>query len=180
MTRDDDLMLVQACLRGDRRAFDELVDRYERPLFNASYRITGSVEDAMDATQTAFVNAFEKLHTFDQSHRFFSWIYRIAVNQALNVVGRRKPSAELDDNTPAAVPNPEAMYRKTEANNALQQAMAELTPEYRTVVFLKHIEGFSYREIGELLDIPEKTIKSRLFSARQRLRVILTERGVTP
>ncbi len=134
----------------------------------------------MDATQTAFVNAFEKLHTYDQSHRFFSWIYRIAVNQALNVVGRRKPSAELDDNTPAAVPNPEAMYRKTEANNALQQAMAELTPEYRTVVFLKHLEGFSYREIGELLDIPEKTIKSRLFSARQRLRVILTERGVAP
>ena len=106
MTRDDDLMLVQACLRGDRSAFDKLVDRYERPLFTAAYRITGSVEDAMDATQTAFVNAFEKLDTFDQSHRFFSWLYRIAVNQALNVVGRRKPSAELDYNTPASVPNP--------------------------------------------------------------------------
>ena len=179
MTRDDDLMLVQACLRGDRSAFDTLVDRYERPLFNAAYRITGSVEDAMDATQTAFVNAFEKLDTFDQSHRFFSWIYRIAVNQALNVVGRRKPSTELDDNTPAAAPNPETTYRETEVSKALQLAMADLTPEYRTVIFLKHLEGFSYREIGELLEVPEKTVKSRLFTARSKLRTILTKQGFT-
>jgi RNA polymerase sigma-70 factor (ECF subfamily) len=180
MTRDDDLMLVQACLRGDRRAFDELVDRYERPLFNASYRITGSVEDAMDATQTAFVNAFEKLHTYDQSHRFFSWIYRIAVNQALNLVGRRRPGAELDSNTPAPTPNPETTYGKTETNDAIGSAMAELTPDYRAVIHLKHLEGFSYREISDLLEIPEKTVKSRLFTARRKLRLILTERGFTP
>ena len=64
-------MLVEACLRGDRSAFDELVESYESTLFNAAYRITGSVDDAMDATQTAFVNAYEKLHTYDPSHRFF-------------------------------------------------------------------------------------------------------------
>lgn len=173
-------MLVQACLRGDRQAFDELVDRYERPLFNASYRITGSVEDAMDATQAAFVNAFEKLHTFDQTHRFFSWIYRIAVNQALNLVGKRRPVSELDDNTPAANPSPEATYRETEVSGVLQLAMAKLTPDYRTVIILKHLEGFSYREIGELLEISEKTVKSRLFTARRQLRVILTEQGFTP
>ena len=173
-------MLVQSCLRGDREAFDELVDRYEGPLFNASYRITGSVEDAMDATQNAFVNAFEKLHTFDQSLRFFSWIYRIAINQALNLVGRRKPTADLDDNTPTAAPNPETAYRETEASNALVHAMVELAADYRTVIHLKHLEGFSYKEIAVLLEIPEKTVKSRLFTARRQLRLILTEQGFAP
>ena len=65
MARDEDAMLVESCLRGDRHAFDKLVDRYEGPIYSAAYRITGSVEDAMDATQNAFVNAYEKLHTFD-------------------------------------------------------------------------------------------------------------------
>ncbi len=107
MTDERDVMLVTACLRGDRESFDEIVERYEGPLYNAAYRITGSVEDAMDATQTAFVNAFEKLHTFDPKYRFFSWIYRIVVNLSLNMVDRRRDESELDGNFPAAIANPE-------------------------------------------------------------------------
>jgi len=173
-------MLIEACLRGERRAFDELVDRYEGPLFNAAFRITGSVEDAMDATQAAFVNAYEKLHTFDPTYRFFSWIYRIVVNQALNLVGRRRAESELDSNTPTDASNPEVAFSEAEATGILQKALLELSPQYRLVVVLKHLEGCSYREIGELLGIPEKTVKSRLFTARQRLRAILTEQGFVP
>jgi RNA polymerase sigma-70 factor (ECF subfamily) len=180
MARDDDAMLVEACLRGDRHAFDELVDRYEGPLFSAAYRITGSVEDAMDATQNAFVNAYEKLHTFDPSYRFFSWIYRIAINQSLNLVGRRRDQTAFDDDTPAAEPNPSEVFESTEIRGHLKKALFELEPHYRTVIVLKHLDGFSYREISELLDIPEKTVKSRLFTARQKLRVILTEQGFAP
>jgi RNA polymerase sigma-70 factor (ECF subfamily) len=180
MTDERDVMLVTACLRGDRESFDEIVERYEGPLYNAAYRITGSVEDAMDATQTAFVNAFEKLHTFDPRYRFFSWIYRIVVNLSLNMVDRRRNESELDGNFPAAIANPETAYHRTEAAENLEAAMRELTPELRTVIVLKHIEGFSYNEIGELLGIPEKTVKSRLFTARQRLRSILKYRGATP
>ncbi len=180
MTRDKDAMLVQSCLRGDRHAFDELVDRYEGPIYSAAYRITGSVEDAMDATQNAFVKAYEKLHTFDPEYRFFSWIYRIAVNQALNLVGRRREASEFDDETHASGPDPEQSFEAAEVGGHLQQALLELEPHYRTVVILKHLEGFSYREIGELLEIPEKTVKSRLFTARQRLRENLTKRGLTP
>ena len=180
MTRDEDAMLVQSCLRGDRHAFDELVDRYEGPIFSAAFRITGSVEDAMDATQNAFVNAYEKLHTFNPNYRFFSWIYRIAVNQALNLVGRRRDTSEFDGETRASGPDPEKSFEAAEAGDHLQQALLKLDPDYRAVVILKHLEGFSYREIGDLLEIPEKTVKSRLFTARQRLRAILTERGVTP
>jgi RNA polymerase sigma-70 factor (ECF subfamily) len=180
MARDDDAMLVEACLRGDRHAFDELVDRYEGPIFSAAYRITGSVEDAMDATQNAFVNAYEKLHTFDPSYRFFSWIYRIAVNQSLNLVGRRRDQTTFEEDAPAAAPDPSEVFDTTEIRGQLKQALLELEPYYRTVIVLKHLEGFSYREIAELLEIPEKTVKSRLFTARQQLRVNLTERGFAP
>jgi RNA polymerase sigma-70 factor (ECF subfamily) len=180
MTRDDDAMLVEACLRGDRHAFDTLVDRYEGPLFSAAYRITGSVEDAMDATQSAFVNAYEKLHTFDPSYRFFSWIYRIAVNQSLNLVSRRKNQTEIEDDSVVENRGPAEAFDTTEIRGQLKRALLDLEPHYRTVIVLKHLEGFSYREISELLEIPEKTVKSRLFTARQRLRVVLTERGFAP
>jgi len=170
-------MLVQACLRGDRSAFGQLVDRYEGPLFNAAYRITGSVDDAIDATQAAFVIAFEKLHTFDPCTRFFSWIFRITLNQAFNVVSHRRPMTGFADDTPSAGRDPEAALSETEAALFLQQALMELDLQYRTVVVLKHIEGFSCREIGTLLDIPENTVTSRLFTARRRLRGILAEKG---
>ncbi len=180
MARDDDAMLVDACLRGDRNAFDTLVDRYEGPIFNAAFRITGSVEDAMDATQNAFVAAYEKLHTFDPTYRFFSWIYRIAINQSLNLVSGRKEQTRLDENTYATDHGPAEVFDTSEARGHLKQALLELEPLYRTVIVLKHLEGLSYREIAEILEVPEKTVKSRLFTARQRLRVILTERGFAP
>jgi RNA polymerase sigma-70 factor (ECF subfamily) len=134
----------------------------------------------MDATQNAFVNAYEKLHTFDPSYRFFSWIYRIAVNQALNLVGRRREQSPIGNDEPAADRNPSDVFDSIEVRGQIKQALLELEPHYRTVIVLKHLEGFSYREIGELLEIPEKTVKSRLFTARQRLRAMLTERGFAP
>jgi len=177
MTRDQDAMLVDACLRGDRSAFDELVDRYQGPLFGATYRITGSVEDAMDATQNAFVNAYEKLNTFDPSYRFFSWIYRIAVNQALNLVNKRRPETGFDSNTATSSRNPDTEFNRNEASRHLQRALEEIRPQDRTVIVLKHFEGLSYREIGDLLEVPEQTVKSRLFTARRRLREVLIEQG---
>lgn len=173
-------MLVAACLRGDNSAFDELVERYEGPLFNAAYRITGSVDDAMDATQAAFVKAFEKLDTFNPEYRFFSWIYRIVVNQSLNLVGRRREEPGLDGELPATIRSPEVVFDGDEKARALELALLELSPEQRTVILLKHLEGFSYQEIGKLLGVSEKTVKSRLFTARRRLRLILNQRGVTP
>ena len=170
-------MLVQTCLQGDRSAFDELVDRYQRALFNAAYRITGSVDDAMDVTQSAFVAAYEKLHTFDPTRRFFSWIYRITCNRALKVVEQPRPLAAIDADAHRVDSNPEVLYAATEADEYLERALLDLGPDHRVVIVLKHILGFSYSEISGLLDIPEKTVKSRLFTARQRLRAALLERG---
>jgi RNA polymerase sigma-70 factor (ECF subfamily) len=180
MTSDTDAALVQACLSGDRRAFDELVNRYEGPLYNAALRITGSVEDAMDATQSAFVNAYEKLETFNPKYRFFSWIYRITVNQALNLVDRRARAYAITEEAASPDRGPSEIMEEAEATSQLDRALYRLEPHYRTVIVLRHLEGLSYREIGELLEIPEKTVKSRLFTARRRLREILTESGFAP
>ena len=93
-------MIVEACLAGERKAFEVLVDRYEKKLYNAAYRVLGDSEDAMEATQSAFVKAYERLGTFDTSQRFFPWMYRILVNESLNIVNRRKRFEELDSRFP--------------------------------------------------------------------------------
>ena len=133
-----------------------------------------------DRVYDYFKNIAEHLSSFDSGHRFFSWIYRIAVNQSLNLVARRRDQATFDEDAPATEPNPSEVFESTETRGQLKRALLELEPHHRTLIVLKHLEGFSYREIGELLEIPEKTVKSRLFTARQRLRAILTERGFAP
>jgi RNA polymerase sigma-70 factor (ECF subfamily) len=177
--KDHDAMLVQATLDGDQAAFGSLVDQYEKKLYNASYRITGSREDAMDATQAAFVKAYENLHTFDFAHRFFSWIYRIALNEALTVVRRRRRVTDVDSQLPDSAAGPEQTTSGKETGQIIQEVLTNLNPDHRVVVVLRHFEGLSYFEIGEVLGIPSKTVKSRLFSARQELRTALLDRGVS-
>lgn len=175
----DDAAHVAACLAGDQSAFEVLVERYTRPLYNAAYRITGCREDAEDVTQTAFVKAYEKLHSYDPAYRFFSWIYRITVNEALNTAHRRRREAvEPDIDTPAPGETPEDFAALAEANNHLQRALLHLQPDHRAVVVLRHFGGLSYPEMAVVLGIPAKTVKSRLFEARTRLREVLVERGV--
>lgn len=155
-----------------------LVERYEKKLYNAAYRVLGDADDAMEATQSAFVKAYERLGTFDTSHRFFPWMYRILINESLNIVSRRKRFEELDSRFPALGRNPEEKYSDEEIARHLQAAVRNLKPGYRVVVALRHYQGFSYKEIGEILRIPEKTVKSRLFTARQQLREILQRKGI--
>jgi RNA polymerase sigma-70 factor (ECF subfamily) len=178
MTVDRDEKIVEACLAGDRKAFEVLVDRYEKKFYNAALHILGDVEDAMDATQSAFVKAYERLHTFDTSCRFFPWMYRILINESLNIVARRKRFGELDSNAPVSGKTPEERYGDRELARLLQGAVGSLKPDYRVVVALRHYQGFSYKEISEILSVPEKTVKSRLFTARRQLRDMLHRKGI--
>ncbi len=173
----DDHELVDRCLRGDLEAFAPLVTRYQRPLFNVALRMVKDREDARDITQTAFVKAYEKLRTFDRRHRFFSWIYRIAVNECLNFVSRRRPEGPLSPKLPSA-DDPERSAEAGELAARVQEALMALSPDYRMVVILRHFVDLSYDEMSETLMIPEKTVRSRLYTARQRLAEIL--RGPTP
>jgi RNA polymerase sigma-70 factor (ECF subfamily) len=172
----DDAAIVARCLEGDIQAFGTLVERYQRVLYNLSLRMTGSPEDARDASQTAFLKAWEKLASFDPQYRFFSWIYRIAVNECLNQLNRRRRVEPLDSHL--ELPSGEdasSTLRAREASERVQAALLRLTPEHREVVILRHFLEMPYGEIADTLTIPEKTVKSRLYEARQRLCELLPE-----
>lgn len=171
MTDQDDARCVAGCLAGDAAQFEPLVKRYERVLFSVAYRLTGDYEDARDATQNAFIRAFVKLEQFDPAQRFFSWIYRIGVNEALNVKRARRPADPLSDE-PVSGGSFEAVAAHEE-HDRVQAALMTLTPEYREVVVLRHFAELSYQEIGEAIGVPEKTVKSRLSTARERLAAVL-------
>ena len=168
---NDEAALVARCLRGDPDAFEPLVKRYERVLFSVALRLVGDYEDARDATQNAFVRAYVHLETFDSSRKFFSWIYRIVVNECLNVRRARRPQERLVD-THEARATPDGV-EALEQRDQIQVALQGLTEEYREVIVLRHFADMSYAEISEVVGVPEKTVRSRLFSARQRLGTLL-------
>jgi RNA polymerase sigma-70 factor (ECF subfamily) len=178
MDSGDDVELVARCLRGEVDAFAPLVERYQRVLYNLALRMLGDREDARDATQTAFVRAYEKLDTYDPSHRFFSWIYRIVMNECLNQKQRR-PFHERLSETLAASDSP---YREAETHETgarVQAGLLRLPAELCEVLILRHFLDLSYGDIGAALHLQEKTVKSRLYSARQRLGQILLGEGAT-
>jgi RNA polymerase sigma-70 factor (ECF subfamily) len=176
MPNGDDAELASRCLRGDPEAFEALVARYERVLFNVALRMLGSREDARDVTQTAFVKAYEKLATYDARYRFFSWIYRIMINEALNLLERRKPHRPLDPHL-VAPGNPQEDVQTREVSERVQAALLKLPADSREVIVLRHFAELSYSEMSSLLSIPEKTVKSRLHTARQRLSDVLLHRS---
>jgi RNA polymerase sigma-70 factor (ECF subfamily) len=173
---EDDRALVERFRGGDREAFAELVVRYQGPVYNAAFWVVRRAEDASDICQTAFLKAAERIDDYDPRYKFFSWIYRIALNEALNLVRDRGREDGLDEGIeiPAAVADePEERLAAVQRSRRLQQALMKLSAHDRVVVSLRHFSELSYAEIAEVLDIDEKTVKSRLFEARQRLRVLL-------
>jgi RNA polymerase sigma-70 factor (ECF subfamily) len=164
---DLDRALVRRYLDGERAAGEELVNRYHRSVFNVALRMLGNVQDAEDVTQTTFGNAFAALESYDPKYRFFSWIYRMTFNESLNTLKRRKNVVSLDGSfdVPAAESESAA-----EAEETVGRALLELKPDDRAVVVLRHFVSFSYEEISDVLGVPVKTVKSRLFTARERLR----------
>ena len=172
MSDREDAAIVADCLGGSPQDFVVLVERYQRVLYNLALRMLGDPEDARDATQTAFLRVWESLARFDPRHRFFSWIYRITTNECLNQIQRRRRLEPLHPGL-ASADDPTAGLRTRETSDRVQQALLRLTPEHREVVILRHFMELSYGEIAETLALPEKTVKSRLYEARQRLCEIL-------
>ena len=164
----DDLDLVHQSLEGQTEAFGVLVNKYQKVMYTVALRMLGNPEDARDATQDAFVKAYQHLSTFDSRYRFYSWMYRILVNECLNVNRDRRSEEPLDAFTAGGI-DPFDSAVAAERVVQINMALEKLTPEYRAVVVLRHFAGQSYGEIAEALGIPEKTVKSRLYTARQQL-----------
>lgn len=176
-----DEVLVRRCLAGEGKAFDVLVQRYQRRVFHLAYRLAHHPEDANDLAQEVFVRAYERLHTFRPGVPFWPWLRRVAVNWCLNRL-ERQPPPSLSLETGASTEDQEAgidlsaegedPVRSAEAH-ALQaevrRAMATLPPKYRAVAVLRYMEDLSYEEIAQTLQLPLGTVKTHLFRARALL-----------
>jgi RNA polymerase sigma-70 factor, ECF subfamily len=174
---DDDPALVRRCRDGERSAFEQLVVRYQKPVYNAALRMLHEPQDAMDVAQTTFLRAFEHLADYDPSFKFYSWIYRIAVNESLNALGARKPLEAINGEEPDEAPGPDLRVEGEQTGRAIEAALMRITPELRGVVVLRHLMHLSYRDMSDILGLPEKTVKSRLHTARMALRQDLLRCG---
>jgi RNA polymerase sigma-70 factor (ECF subfamily) len=177
MNEDNDRLAIEQCLAGNTEAFAMLVDRYEKVIFNVAYRMTSDYDASDDIAQAVFVKAFENLKSYDRKYKFFSWLYRMAINESLNYLKQGTRNAELSPTLPSKEKAPDESYMEAELHHKIQDALMALQPEYRAILVLRHYGGCSYGQIAEIAGIPEKTVKSRLFTARHLLRDVLARRG---
>ena len=179
----EELQLVQAAKGGDASAFEDLVKRYDRNVFRIAQHITQNREDAEDVVQDAFLKAYQNLGQFQGQSKFYTWLVRIAVNEALMRLRRRRPERMVsldedvkteDDSVPREVadwsPNPEQQYSQAELKDILTRTIQGLPPSFRTVFVLRDVEGLSTEEAAEALDLSIPAVKSRLLRARLQLR----------
>lgn len=179
----DDRRLIEECLRGRSAAFGELVSRYQDRLYNTVYRLLDNAEDAQDAVQEAFINAYQSLHSFKGDSLFFTWLYRIAVNTAISFKRKHRAflrvqtgpegSSVIEPADPHEANQPGHSLEQAEEERKLHQALARLSPEHRAVLIMKDMEGQKYEDMAEILGVPIGTIRSRLHRARLELREVL-------
>ncbi len=187
----DDRELAALAARGREGAFRELLGRYERPVFSLVYRMVRDRTLAEDLAQEAFIRAFNAIGSYDPSYKFSSWIFKIANNHAIDHLRRRKldtvsidgsPYARSDEEADRSRPvlrseeeSPEEYVEARELGSRIEEAIGRLRPEYRSVILLRHVEGRSYDEISEVLDLPLGTVKTYIHRARNELREMLAD-----
>src|SRR5882757_6189533 len=179
----EEMELVRRAKRGDDSAFEELVKRYDRNVFRIAQHITQNREDAEDVVQDAFLKAYGNLAQFQEQSKFYTWLVRIAVNEALMKLRRRRPERTVsldeevkteDDSVPREVadwsPNPEQQYSQAELREILDKTIHGLPATFRTVFVLRDVEGLSTEETADALELSIPAVKSRLLRARLQLR----------
>lgn len=182
----EEAMLIAKSQQGDVEAFGELVAIYEKQVYSVAYRFMGNPEDASDLAQEAFVRAFRAIKSFRGEASFKTWLYHIIANVCRDELRKRKrqPVASLD--APIVTEDgfiareqddwslaPERVYESIELQETLQKLLNQLTPEYRQVLVLREIQGFTYEEIAQILECSLGTVKSRINRARKALRDLL-------
>ncbi len=179
--------IIKRCKDGDREAFNTLIGAYQTRVINIAFGIMGSKEDALDAAQETFVKIFKGINAFGGKSSLDTWIYRVTVNTCMDLLRKRSRTVQtqsldaqpdgdsIEQEIPDTAPTPEQNSERLERTRVLRAAIAELSPEYREVITLFDIEGFSYDEIGKILSLPLGTVKSRLARARKALKKVLSE-----
>ncbi|MDZ7716609.1 MAG: RNA polymerase sigma factor [Balneolaceae bacterium] len=178
----NDAQLVEEFRDGNMDAFNTIVDKWQQRIHRFAYRYFSSHDDAMEITQRTFIKAYKKLHTLDDTQKFSSWIYRIANNLCLDELKRagrtRSATMEAVSNHPVAksiAENPDRSIQQEELGSILRLALHQLPPEQRIVIIMKEYEGLKFREIAEILEEPENTVKSRMYYGLSSLRKIFEQ-----
>jgi RNA polymerase sigma-70 factor (ECF subfamily) len=181
-----DLELVEKARRGDRMAFQLLVEKYQKRIYAVAYGLLGNREDALDAVQEAFIKAYKSLGKFRGKSGFYTWLYRIATNTAIDLGRKRsrhdqvefREEIEAEEEkgvypiAPSTV-NPVDELMKKELGELIEDAIGKLPPDQKAAVMLREIEGLSYREISKIMKCSQGTVMSRLHYGRKKLQELL-------
>ncbi|WP_168123865.1 RNA polymerase sigma factor SigW [Paenibacillus sp. HB172176] len=180
--------LARLALKGDRQAFEELVDLYQGKLYHMAYRMLSSRQEAEDVVQETFLRVYKNLERFDDTQKFSTWIYRIATNLCIDRLRKRRPTYSLDAESndyegldgysmiPSDDRTPESELILTDTQRIIQEAMESLPPKYKTVMMLRYLHDLSLQEVGDILGMPVTTIKTRVHRGREFLRKKLEHR----
>lgn len=185
----EDLALVQRCQQGDQHAFDELVTRYRQRVFGMAYHIVHNEQDAWDLAQEGFVKAWKNIGRFRGDSSFYTWLYRIVTNVAIDALRRKQVQGgqEFDETiqlsdieptnplAPKSEPAPSQKLERGELREKIDAAIHKLSPDHRAVILLKEMEGLQYHEIAETVGCSIGTVMSRLFYARRKLQTLLKD-----
>ncbi len=179
--RKEDFALVKRAVAGEQKAYEELVTRYRGPLQNVMYRMVRSMEESEDLVQEAFMKAFASLSNFNFEYSFSTWLYKIATNNCIDHLRRKKlqttsidaPIEYKDSSYTFEIPDltyyPDKEMMRNERNSLIKRAIDSLPEKYKTVIYLRHSDELSYEEIAEMLKVPIGTVKARIFRAREML-----------
>jgi RNA polymerase sigma-70 factor (ECF subfamily) len=191
LATDDDLALVEQCVAGDQRAFQTLVERHQRRVFTIAFGVLRNRDDAMDVVQDAFVKVYRHLGSFQGKSRFTTWLYRIVMNLCIDKKRRKSREAQVayDDALAHQVNNampqpslasihidgPDRAYDRRELRQHMERTLDKLSADHREILVLREVEGLSYDDLSDTLEIPRGTVMSRLFHARKRFQQVFRE-----
>lgn len=189
LSREEDAAMVKAVLEGDGTAYRGLVEKYQNRVYQLTYGVVRNKEDARDLTQEAFVKAYNNLSSFRLEASFYTWLYRIAMNLGIDFVRKRKRRktspgfeediATRDDDGGIAdahhIESPSRSLERKQLYRKIMDCLEKLPEDQKQVILLRELEGLSYREISDVMGIPEGTVMSRLFYARKKMQGMLTE-----
>ncbi len=182
---DKEQKLIKKCMDGNLKAFDELIEKYEKTAYNIALRMLKNPEDAMDVSQEAFIKIFKSIKTFNFESAFSTWLYRIVTNTCLDFLRKKNTNVysidnpiqtedgEIERDFPDDSNTPEELYEKKLTKELVNNAIEKLDENHKAVIILRDIQGFSYEEISNILDCSIGTVKSRINRARNNLKEII-------
>ncbi|RME58585.1 MAG: sigma-70 family RNA polymerase sigma factor [Caldilineae bacterium] len=179
--KDEELVWLEQARSGDPAAFGKLVEAYQKPVYNLTYRMLGNPEEAEDAAQETFLRAYTRLHQYNPAHKFSTWLFSIANHHCIDRLRRRRLNVTPIEDSPLVYtleserPRPEERLLAAEEAREIQALIDKLEPEYRTPLVLRYWHDCSYQEIADIMEISLAAVKSRLFRARQKLAQIYEE-----